>query len=290
VGRCMCVLLILGGLAYAQTAATLPSFTAKETVGETVKPTAHSGAGSVPDMPPLPPGKATLLGGTISAVDHLRDRMILQIFRGGRTVVIFDDRTRVYRDGRATSLDDLKNGERVYADTVLDGTQVFARNILVAARSPIAGSYGQIVSFEPARGELTLRDTMSLNPLRVRLAPDTLIIRGGHPAQPAELRPGTLVTVAFLTGSNGQAVARRISILASPGTAFVFSGRVAHADLRRGLFVLVDPRDNKSYEVHFDPTVRALSRDVREGADVTVYAGFDGKRYAAQSITLNPPR
>ncbi|MGA9208116.1 MAG: hypothetical protein WB347_09975, partial [Terriglobales bacterium] len=85
------------------------------------------------------------------------------------------------------------------------------------------------------------------------------------------------------------AMVRQISILASPGTAFVFAGRLEYLDLRRGLLVVVDPRDNKSYEVNFDSTVRGLTRDIREGADVTVHADFDGSRYTAQSITLNTP-
>lgn len=287
--RCTLYLLVLGGLVYAQAAATLPSFAANEAAGEAVQPTAKSDAGALSDLPALPPGKATLLGGTISTVDHLRDRMILQVFGGRRTVVTFDDRTRVYRDGKAASLDDLKSGERVYADTVLDGTKVFARNIRVATGSPLGQSNGQVVSFEPANGELTFRDTISLTPWRMRLAHDTIILRGDRPALPEELRSGTLVTVDFLAGSGGQAMVRQISILASPGTAFVFSGLLEHLDLRRGLLVVVDPRDKKGYELYFDPTVRGLTRDLREGANVTVYADFDGSRYAARSITLNTP-
>src|SRR5262249_42620764 len=87
---------------------------------------------SLPGMPPLPAGKTTLLGGTVYKLDHVRDRIVLQVFGGQRMTVLFDERTRMFRDGKPASLDDLKNGERVYLDTTLDGTDVFARSIQVA--------------------------------------------------------------------------------------------------------------------------------------------------------------
>lgn len=287
--RWVCTLLLLGGLVRAQTPAP-PSFAANEAGGGVAKPTEKTGAGPNLDLPTLPAGKATVLGGTIRSVDHLRDRMILQIYGGGRTVVIFDARTRVYRDGKAASLDDLKNGDRIYADTVLDGTKIFARKISLATLpASIGRADGQVVSFEPTTGQLTLRDSLSLAPLRLNVTAGTVILREDRPASPAELRPGALVAAVFLPGSEGHITVRQISILASPGTEFTFAGRVEHLDLHRGLLVLLDPRDNKSYEMHIDPSLRSLPRQLREGSDVTVAAGFDGRRYAAKSITLNPP-
>ena len=282
--------LVWGLLVFAQVAATFPSYAASEASSEAVNPTTRSGVGDVPDLPALPPGKATLLGGTINTVDHLRDRLVLQLFGRGRTVVVpFDDRTRVYLDGKMAALDDLKRGDRIYADTVLDGTKVFARNIRVATSSPLGQSNGQVVAFEPAKSELTFRDKLSPVARRMRLTSDTVILQRDRPALPSELRPGTLVTLAFFTGSDGQAILHQINILASPGSRFAFSGRVEHLDLRRGLLVIVDPRDNKSYEVSFGPAVRGLTRDIQEGIDVTVYASFDGRRYEAESIELTSP-
>lgn len=286
--RCVYNLLVLAGVVFTQ-AATVPSFAASGAAGDSLTPTAQTDARSTPDLPPLPPGQATVLGGTIASVDHLRDRMVLQVFGGGRTVVTFDVRTRVSRDGKTASLDDLKNGDRVYADTVLNGTQVFARNISVGSSRVSGQTNGQVVNFEPASGELTLRDTLSLVPWRMRLTSETVILSGDRPASPAELQPGGLVAVAFVPSKDGRVAVQQISILALPGTTFTFSGRVEQFDLRRGLLTLVDPRDQKSYQVSFDPTVRALTRDVREGVDVTVSASFDGTRYTAQSITLSAP-
>ena len=283
--RYLCTLLVLGGLAYAQ-AAPSPSFPAADAA---LKPTATTGATATSDMPPLPAGKATLVGGTISAVDHLRDRMVLQIFGGGRTVITFDERTRVSRDGNTAAPDDLKNGDRVYVDTVLDGTRIFARNIRIGGQGSTGQSNGQIVNFDPARGELTLRDQISPVPWTMRLAPDAVVLRDDRRAQATELRPGTLVTLSFLPAKDGQPVVRQISILASPGALFTFSGRVEHLDVHRGLLVLMNTRGTKTYELYVDPRLPALTRDVREGADVTVSAAFDGSRYNAQSITVKLP-
>ncbi len=250
---------------------------------EPVRPLPANPAG----IPPLPGGKVTLLGGTIQKVDHIRDRLTLQVFGGDRTAVLFDERTRVFRDGKSATLDDLKNGERAYVDTTLDGTQIFARNIRVVAQLPTGQSSGQIVDYRPGSGELIVRDTISPEPVKMRLAGNAVILQGDRIAGPAELKAGTLVTLAFTPGNGEAPIVRQISILALPGAAFIFSGRIDHLDLRRGLLVVVDPRDNKSYEVYFDPTARHLARDLRQGVDVTVQATFDGRRYQSREIAVN---
>lgn len=250
---------------------------------EPVRPLPANPAG----IPPLPGGKVTLLGGTIQKVDHIRDRLTLQVFGGNRTAVLFDERTRVFRDGKSATLDDLKNGERAYVDTTLDGTQIFARNIRVVAQLPTGQSSGQIVDFRPGSGELIVRDTISPEPVKMRLAGNAVILQGDRIAGPAELKAGTLVTLAFTPGNGEAPIVRQISILALPGAAFIFSGRIEHLDLRRGLLVVVDPRDNKSYEVYFDPTARHLARDLKQGIDVTVQATFDGRRYQSREIAVN---
>ncbi len=250
---------------------------------EPVRPLPANPAG----IPPLPGGKVTLLGGTIQKVDHIRDRLTLQVFGGNRTAVLFDERTRVFRDGKSATLDDLKNGERAYVDTTLDGTQIFARSIRVVAQLPTGQSSGQIVDYRPGSGELIVRDTISPEPVKMRLAGNAVILQGDRIAGPAELKAGTLVTLAFTPGNGEAPIVRQISILALPGAAFIFSGRIDHLDLRRGLLVVVDPRDNKSYEVYFDPTARHLARDLKQGVDVTVQATFDGRRYQSREIAVN---
>jgi hypothetical protein len=238
-------------------------------------------------LPPLPTGKITLLGGTISSVDHIRDRIVLEVFGGGRYAVLFDDRTRVFVQGKQQPVDTLRAGQRAYVDTTLDGDAIFARNIRLDGALPTGEGTGQIVSFDARNGELTLRDTLDPQPVKLRLAPGASILRDGHSAQPSELHSGTLVNVTF-TSAGDKATIRELSILASPGDGFVFSGRVQFLDRRRGLLVIVDPRDNKSYEVYFNPSADAQLHDVQEGTEITATTNFDGRRYLVQSITPNP--
>ena len=263
---------------------------------------------AVPDLPPQPKGKTTLMGGTIRTVDNVRDRIVLDVFGGGKIAVLFDDRTHVFRGEERGTLDDLQQGMRAYVDTTLDGKDVFARNIRVIA-SPTGQGSGQIVDFDAGKRELILRDTLSPRPVKMHLAAGATIIRGDEPASPADLQPGTLVTISFVAGgeqrrnerhSNDgrsgnrqsgerQPLVSQVSILASPGATFAFSGRVSFLDLNRGLVVIVDPRDNRSYEVYVDANDREIAGRIQEGADIMVEAKFDGNHYEAKSVTVNSP-
>jgi hypothetical protein len=252
---------------------------------------------TLPDLPPQPKGKTTLLGGKIRIIDHVRDRMVLDVFGGGHITVLFDERTHVFRAEDKGSLDDLKEGARAYVDTTLDGKDVFARNIRVISATPTGQGNGQIVDFDASRRELLVRDTLSPRPVKMHLAAGATITRGDQPASPSDLQPGTLVTIAFVAGSeqkpNGrqatdhQPLVSQVSILASPGTTFSFSGRVSFLDLNRGLVVIVDPRDNRSYEVYVDAANRDLASKIQEGADIMVEARFNGSHYEARSVTVN---
>jgi len=235
----------------------------------------------------MPDGKVTLLGGTIQKVDHIRDRLLLQVFGGGRTAVLFDERTNISREGKSGSLDDLKTGERAYVDTMLDGTAIFARNIRIAGQVPQGQSSGQIVAFQPGSRELSIRDTISPEPVKMILASNAVIRKGDATVTPSELRAGILATLTFSPGTGGDPVVQQVSILATPGQDYVFAGRIEHLDLRRGLLVLVDPRDNKSYDVYFDPASRHVTRDLRQGVNATVQASFDGSRYQTHNVIVN---
>ena len=53
-----------------------------------------------------------------------------------------------------------------------------------------------------------------------------------------------------------------------------------------GNLVVLDPRDEKSYQIHFDPGPIPASRSLHPGSEVSVTANFDGTQYVANQITI----
>src|SRR5258708_29887836 len=80
----------------------------------------------VPDLPKLPAAKASLIGGNIGRLDRVRDQITVQVFGGGKMKISFDPRSRGYHDGAEASLADLRQGDRVYVETILHGSTVFS--------------------------------------------------------------------------------------------------------------------------------------------------------------------
>jgi hypothetical protein len=248
----------------------------------------ESASTGLPDLPPMPRGKSTVIGGAIREVDTVRDRFTLNVF-GGRTLkILFDERTQVYRDGEKAQLRLLRAGDHVSVETVLDGTTVFARSVHMLSQLPEGECQGQVLNYNPGDGELTVRDALSREPVKMRVPAGTAIVGQGQAAPgSADLIPGTLVSVRFQSDTKGHAVVSQISILATPGRAFIFVGKVVFLDLHSGLLALVDPRDDKRYEIFFDSARFPMSRDLHEDADVAVTANFDGARYVATALTVN---
>ena len=240
----------------------------------------------LPALPPLPSGRATEIGGAILTMDQVRDQLTIDVFGGKSMNILFDARTRLYRDGKPASTGDLRRGERVSLETVLDGTVVFARSIHILTQWPGGECQGQVESFNRGTGELTLRDTLAPEPLNLHVSASTHILgQGQQTASAAELGAGALVAVKFRSDGSGQGTAQEIRVLAAPGAAFVFNGTLSFLDMHAGLLVLVDPRDQKHYEISFNPGLPS-SRKLREGADVSVNAAFDGTRYSAKTISV----
>jgi len=155
----------------------------------------------LPSLPALPKGKTSVLGGTIDKLDRVRDELTLKTFGGGHTRILFDGRTRIYRnDNSAGHRRDLRDGQRVHLDTLLDGTKVLAQNIYILTETPAGESYGQIVSYKPASGELILNDSLSATTMKLQLVPSTTIRDQDHPILPMALHPGALVSVTFSQG------------------------------------------------------------------------------------------
>jgi hypothetical protein len=230
-------------------------------------------------------------------VDLVRDQLTLNVFGGKSLKVLFDARTQVYRDGLRTPLRDLRAGDHVSVETVLDGTTVFARSIHMLSALPEGECQGQVLNYNPAEHELTVRDVLSREPVKLRVPAGTAIVRSGQAASNPgssdmsslnlDLAKGALISVKFQSDNKGHGVASQIAILATPGAAFVFVGNIASLDVHSGLLALIDPRDDKRYQIFFDSARFPISRTLHEGADVTVTTEFDGGRYVANTITVN---
>ena len=238
------------------------------------------------DLLPQAKGPTTLVGGTVRNLDYVRDQVTVRVFGGRDMVVLFDDRTHFYRDGLEGSMRDLQTGARVYLDTAMAGSDIFARSIRVVSQAATGESNGQVESYDPASGELVVRDVLAAEPAKFQLAPNATVVRDGHPATSADLRAGALVTLKFGPSAKGPGLVREISILAEPGGQFTFAGRVSHLDMHTGLLVVVDPRDSKSYDIHFDPAMAGMD-SLHEGANVTITTSFDGANYTASSVAVN---
>ena len=240
----------------------------------------------LPDLPKLPPAKASLIGGTIQRVDRIRDELTVQVFGGGKMKVFFDTRTHIYNGSALGATSDLRVADRVYLDTILDAGNIFARNIRLATQTTGGRSQGVVISYHSGKNELMLRDLLSPEAVKLRLTPNTQIMQDGHAAYASQLVPGTLVDVDFIAQKDDRD-AQKVSILAVPGTDFTFAGVVTSLDLHIGLLVLTSQTDRKTYEIYLDPAVITVDEGLHAGANVTAVARFDGSRYVARTLTVN---
>jgi hypothetical protein len=240
----------------------------------------------LPVLPPVPTAKATLIGGTLDRIDLVRDRLTIRLFGGGKESFLFDPRTQVYRGGKPATVADLHEGERIYLDTILDGSTVFARAIRLTSARATGTSQGVVLKFRSNRSELVLRDALSPNPLDVRVDPSTKVMQGDRAVPISALVPGTLISIRFSSEGGARNTATEISILAQPGTRYTFSGQVVHIDLRTGLLVLNSSTDHKTYEVYL-PTSMNPAENLQPGVTVKVLTDFDGERYIVRNVTVN---
>jgi hypothetical protein len=278
-------ILMLGMLVSAQVTST-------DVAAQTETKESVSTKGNPADLLTMPEGKSTVIGGTISGVDPIADRLTLKVFGGKQMKILFDERTQVFRDGAKSSLHDLRANDHASVETMLDGDAVFARSIHMLSQSPEGECHGQIVSYDPGTSVLTVSESLSPQSLKLVVPAGTVIVRSGQaasnsrPGGLADLRNGTLISATFASDTKGQGVASHIAILASPGDELSFSGSVTFLDLHSNQFVVADAQNNQSYKIIFDPASLPATRDLHEGKNVKVTAEFDGSHYIARAITL----
>lgn len=279
-------ILMLGAVASAQTSTvdTKPHQATQSVAGLERSPG---------DLLTLPQGKSTVIGGTISDVDPVADRLTLNVFGGRRMKILFDERTEVYRDGAKTSLRDLHANDRASVETMLDGTAVFARSIHMLSQSPEGECQGQVLSYDPGTGVLTLSESLSRDSIQLHVPPGTAVVREGQTSSASghaglsDVVKGALISARFQSDNRGQGVASRIAILAIPGETLSFSGNVSFLDLHSNQFIVANANNDQSYKIFFDPAAFPETRNLHEGTSVKVIAEFDGSRYVARTITIN---
>lgn len=248
---------------------------------------------NLPPMPPIPPGESTILGGAIRNVDPVLDRLTLDIFGERPMTIQFDERTKVFRDGASIPLGELGPADHASIQTALDGTHVFAESIHILSEAPKGKCDGVVRSYDSQSGKLVLESDLSPSPLKFFLPRGTPIARVGQPeftsvrSGSMDLRRGSLVAVTFGPDLNGRAVVQHVTVMAVPGSSFLFGGTVSFLDLASGSLVLVDSRDGKSYRIYVDFTRFPSAANLHVGNNVTVNANYEGSRYVATTITVH---
>jgi hypothetical protein len=239
------------------------------------------------EPPPLPKGKPTLIGGLATRVDQVRNRISVQPFGGGPKVKLFvDERSRIYRDGTETTILAVHKGDRIYVDTMLDGSRIFAKNLRIVTQTGVAEMRGQVIGFDPSRGSVSVHDQLSVHPITFMVTGATKYTSLKGNASAADLRPGSLIDVQFSPDAKNRGVAEQIVVLARPGDNYIFSGTVTSLDMRVNALILENRSDDQTYEVHFSTAALPDIHTLKVGSEVTAQATFDGKEYRASTLKI----
>ena len=284
-------MIVSGGIALTQAVAVASS---------PAQPSASHSAGvptatpyDLPPMPPLPTGESTIMGGAIRHIDPVLDQFTLDIV-GERPVRIqFDERTKLFRNGVPIPLRELGPADHASVQTALDGMQIFAESIHILSQAPKGECQGVVQDYNERSGKLIVDSDLFQNPLKFYLPGNTPIARVGQPEFTAarsgvtDLRRGSLVAVSFAPDLNGRAVVQRVTVMAVPGSTFLFGGDVSFLDMASGSLVVVDSQDGKDYRIYFDRNRFPDVANLHVVDHVSIHAVFVGARYVATSIAIH---
>jgi hypothetical protein len=239
------------------------------------------------EPPPLPKGKPTLIGGRATSVDHVRNRLTIQPFGGGPKIRIFvDERSHIYRNGAETTVLGINKGDRIYVDTMLDGSRILAKNVRVLTQSGLAEVHGQVIGVNPEKGTISVRDQLSSRPVSFSVSGATRYSSSKGAASAGDVQSGAMIDVQFSPRKDDKVVAQEITILAKPGDNYIFSGAVTNIDMRSSAFFIENRSDQQTYEVHFGQDAVTDMRALKVGSEVTARTTFDGKQYKASNIRI----
>ncbi len=242
------------------------------------------------EPPPLPKGTTTLIGGIATNVDHVRNRVTVQPFGKGHKVKVFiDERSHIYRNGTETTVLGIHKGDRVYVDTMLSkDNRIFARNVRVLTQTGLAEVRGQVVSSDPSRGTINVRDQLSAKPVSFYVDRATRYSSTKGDATLSDVQPGSLIDVSFAPRQD-KAVAQEVKVLAKPGDNYIFSGTITNLNMRTSTLFIDNTTDDESYEVHFTRDAVNNLQGLHVGVQVTARATFDGKQYVATNVHVEKP-
>jgi hypothetical protein len=262
-------------------ATAIPGINLTEPV--TPAPTRPTGYDPLLDLPPLPRAQVTLIGGTVTSLDEVMNQMAFQPFGTKKEMrVHFDTRTRFFRDGAPISQRDVRQGQRVYLDTMLNGDRIFAKTIWIRGAAQEGNTRGQVVRVDTQRSTLIIRDELADQAIKLQVSPTTPVKRGNQQVSLSEVREGALVALTF----GPKREVQEISLLATPGSVFTFAGQVTHLDLSRRLIAIANRSDNNTYDIYLDAIAPNVTRQLREGLNVNISAVFDGTQYSARSVDI----
>jgi hypothetical protein len=241
-------------------------------------------------MPPLPSGKSTILGGAIRDVDPVLDRFTLRIVGEKPIKILFDERTQVFLDGKRIPLGNLRPSSHASIETTLDGTSVFALSVHILSQLQSGAYRGEVMSYNATSGDLQLVSGQGGEPVRFTVSNAATFARMGQgsfvasQSGPSDLQKGALVSIDFEPDGKGRGTVTKVTVLATLGSQFVFSGNLIALDMHNGTMVLLDPTNNQSYQIQFNSSSMASMPDVRPGQRVRVQAEYDGTRYLAHNV------
>lgn len=242
-------------------------------------------------IPALPKGISTILGGSIRDIDPVLDRFTLQIVGEKPMRILYDERTQLFVDGKRISLNQLRPAEHASIQTTLDGTSVFAISVHILSQLQQGDYSGQVISYDPTSGDLEVVGNHGGDPIRLHVSSNTTFERKGQassastPAGSGDLQPGSLVSLQFHPDGKGRGSATRITVLATPGSKFVFTGNLVALDMHTGTMMVSDPRNDQTYQIDFNPASLSSIQTVHPGQHIRVDAEYDGTRYLAQNVS-----
>lgn len=282
-------LVALAGCVQGQTAAPATSPAMPSAAPVTPVATANEGgqrslAIADTSWEPIPGHKVGLVRGVVKRLDPIHDQLLIHAFGGGDLRIAFDGRTQLFSENTRTRLTSIPAGSVVAVDTVIDGGKLFARAVRTGP-SNAAELSGQVVSYNPTKSRLTLRDPISPDGVSLRITSSTTVVNQGQSASLSVLSPGMLVRVWF---SPAQNAANNVEILAERGNSFTFQGRIIAVDLRSHVLSLSNNTDQSVRELALGSLDANSLGLLREGADVNIQAEFDGERYNVRTVAAVP--